>query len=556
MMSIVDLASGAATDLVEHSISWNSQRYLLTSTHLIWFDTWTHTFWRVARSGGAPQSIDAPLPDNGFVDYLSTAGDSLLTGRILNQSYFSPDDPTTLQATPMAGGNPVTVLSLPHWVSTLADGTAVALGGVGPTFALNRIQGGATPTITRIIGFNPLPATTKGLALAGRRLLTIDDSGFNNLISGRPLGLAGPLVSGPRAPLGSPVAPSFCNASCGHALVAGGWTAYLPGPGETNGVSVRDPFGRLQTFVKAPGSGEPILMDLTPSLVRFYDSAHRLIDLRTGQALSSPTMPYGLWGSTIWSARSDVATSGVFEGFDTVTQTTTSRTTPARCAPEEVRVVGRWLYWRCEASTAGVFDLQTNRGMTVPAFVDTALGDGFLVWSEYPSRHLNMIDLTSPTPTQRTLATLPESNNSLPWRGVRWAADAYGGQVVAYVGADQSIHVLPVGVPASPLSLVGSTVPPTVAAGGWRPTWTLSKPASWTLTITDRTGRILQTTSGATEAASIVAGWPGLGPKKTGVSPFAWRLVAVPADGVGATLTLSGQIFSSSGPPAQPPRRI
>ena len=177
--------------------------------------------------------------------------------------------------------------------------------------------------------------------------------------------------------------------------------------------------------------------------------------------------------------------------------------------------------------------MRTNRQTPVPFSLDTALGDGFVAWAD---SQLKVMDLRAPTPTTTVITTLGAEPGG-PTVGVQWAVDAYGGQSVAYVGADQAVHVVPVAVAASELELLHADVPSTFGIDGWTPEWTLNKPATWRLTIYNRFGTALHSTGGGSWGSSVL-------PTVTAVrrDASAWTLVVTPADGVGPELRLSGQV--------------
>jgi FG-GAP-like repeat len=98
-------------------------------------------------------------------------------------------------------------------------------------------------------------------------------------------------------------------------------------------------------------------------------------------------------------------------------------------------------------------------------------------------------------------------------RGITWAVDKYSGDV-AYVAADNSVHVVSTGVPSTPPVIVAPTAAQLVAVpgfspaknGGWTQQVTLSRPVtSWTLTFRKAgTAAVAYTQSGG------ATGWPSL----------------------------------------------
>ena len=456
---------------------------------MLWFNTTDESFWTVPRSGGTPQEVQAPLPDNRWVDFLATSGDWFLTGRLIGQTYVNPSDPTTLMATPVGGGTTVPILKWPHWVGVLGDGTAMAVAGSGATHSVYHITPGPTePIVTSVHPIEAVPASTYGLALSGSPTRHVRRLGlFPPAFADRSLGVAGDLVVGPRRTVGTPAVASFCNGPCGRVLAAGGWTAYVATvngpPTEIVVADARGPVRRIPVTL-----GTPYLVDLTPSMLLYTDNGGaKILDIGTGVVAPVPPGPaFDLWGGLVWRPRHDVATSGVFHGMTVAGVLVTSVTTSVRCAVQSLQVVGRWLLYRCDGGANGVVDLRTDRIVAVPGEEAIELGDGFVVWAEYvwganPSLNLNIIDLSAATPTSTLLTQIPPSSAGLTY-GVRWAIDAYGGQTVAYVGADghscRSRYRCRLGA-----GTAARQRPTDVRRQRWTPEWTLNKPANWQLTI-------------------------------------------------------------------------
>ncbi|AWT45701.1 MULTISPECIES: hypothetical protein [Streptomyces] len=105
--------------------------------------------------------------------------------------------------------------------------------------------------------------------------------------------------------------------------------------------------------------------------------------------------------------------------------------------------------------------------------------------------------------------------------------------------------IVTAGVPTSPPARVEAQ---TDAAAGpataepWQPVWQLSKPSTWTLTLSTTGGTVARTLTGASADAAVRASWDGLwsdGRRVTGT--YAWKLTARPRDGQGPDLTVTGQ---------------
>ncbi|MGC0330714.1 hypothetical protein RKD23_003704 [Streptomyces sp. SAI-170] len=105
------------------------------------------------------------------------------------------------------------------------------------------------------------------------------------------------------------------------------------------------------------------------------------------------------------------------------------------------------------------------------------------------------------------------------------------------------------------LKVTGSSVPASVdfkATGFWKPSWYTNRPVeSWTLTLTDRSGRTLRTLTGTQGIAGIEASWDG----RTTSGAWAangrvnWTLTATQPDVPGTTTLASGPVTVAGGAP-------
>lgn len=280
------------------------------------------------------------------------------------------------------------------------------------------------------------------------------------------------------------------------------------------------------------------------------DGQQYLVDLAKRQvARTRPTVAAALWNGTLWSA---TATPGTFTTESTTALgatpgTVTSVTTDVPCVPDEIQVLGRWLYWSCGADgPAGVYDSTRGHSVAVPAG-KALLGDGFVL--RHASGHLVLADVHTGTAAGRTLADLPAGAYADD-RGITWTVDKYRG-FVAYTDTAGTTHVLPSGVPASPLAVLRGTAGTTATpdAIGWQGQWTFTGPvSSWQVDVRRRgqTGVVASFHGGAARA-SASAHWSvryGSGlPMPDG--NYTWTLSAVPADGDGPALSTTGTVTVS-----------
>jgi len=515
----------------------------LTSTHLVWRQNSPAGYWAVPRSGGTPFAVTLPSTGGPGATMVGWVGDRLLAG-----FGSSGTAVTKLVAAKADGTGAQVLLDKPVWLTPLADGTALVAGGLTQTDRhIFRIT--ATPsgdlTLTEIYDIRPVPARTTAVALGARRLFTRDDSA-EGLAGWRELGPSGVLVAGPR----QTTIPS----------TAGDWGHRASG----NGVVWKD--GGL-TWAQATDYdtccmvfGTNRLLEILSYTGRFaayswYDissglTGYSVVDVTTTQWVYSAVGGdfFAVWGTTLWTMRGDFATSGVLVARSLQTGNVLREVTlPARCPIDEVsgQVTGRWIYWYCRGMQ-GVKDQQSGRHVSLTGSVEVvggrtdylALSDGFVVWMANDggtvTGTLMLADLTQPTVAIRQIAS-----GVLLRQGVGWAVDKFGGQAVAYVANDRSVHAVPTGIPASSMSLVDTDV--RSAAGGWRPYWDVSKPGTWQLTVSGSTIGTEYTTSGTTDGTAIRPGLVFCNCVHAR-RPGKYRLVVTPADGVGAPLVVTGSI--------------
>jgi hypothetical protein len=312
------------------------------------------------------------------------------------------------------------------------------------------------------------------------------------------------------------------------------------------------------------GVGAGIILGTSPGRIisadgttAVYDGAadgqQYLVDLAKGQvARTRPAVAAALWNGTLWSA---TPTPGTFTTESTVALTgtpgpTAAVTTDVPCVPDELQVLGRWLYWSCGADgPAGVYDATRGHSVRVPAG-KALLGDGFVL--QHTGGHLVLTDVHTGAAAGRTLADLPAGSYPDD-RGITWTVDKYRG-FVAYTDAAGTTHVLPPGVPASPLTVLRDTVSPTAAhdAVGWQPRWTFTGPvSSWRLDVRKRgQSTVVASFHGGAARGTVSVHWDTRYPTGMAVpgGAYTWTLSAVPADADGPPLSTTGTLTVAAGP--------
>uniref|UniRef100_A0AAU2A3Q6 FG-GAP-like repeat-containing protein n=1 Tax=Streptomyces sp. NBC_00093 TaxID=2975649 RepID=A0AAU2A3Q6_9ACTN len=272
-----------------------------------------------------------------------------------------------------------------------------------------------------------------------------------------------------------------------------------------------------------------------------------------------------VWGNTLWSG---AATGGKVTATRLPAGTAVeSFTTTNGCTPYELQAVGRWVYWQCldepegNFQDAGVYDRTTKRTSTAPVG-EILLGDGYLVHyieGTYSESGLTLVDLHDGLPSSGSYDDLP-SRKLVDWRdlgryehGTRsrrtsWTVDRFGGPV-AHADDEQRVHIVPTGIPASALTAIDSTMTPN--STGWSGSWWLSKPAAgWQVTVRDKaSGATVRTLSGSAARGLLTAAWDGkdTAGRLVANGTYTWTLTAKPADGQGASLTLSGTTKVTAG---------
>ncbi|MDX2683017.1 FG-GAP-like repeat-containing protein [Streptomyces sp. NY05-11A] len=224
------------------------------------------------------------------------------------------------------------------------------------------------------------------------------------------------------------------------------------------------------------------------------------------------------------------------------------------CVPQELQVVGRWIYWSCgPGAAAGVWDRTAKKNIPVPSG-EALLGDGYLVRHDTSAGVLLLTAFADGTAVTRKIGDLAAGDSSL--RGVTWTVDKFGGPV-AYVDAARRVPLVPSGAATQPLGVIESDATDNAAessaatAPWWQWRGLLSKPAaSWTATLTSKaSGQVVRTFTGGEVDGALTARWTlrdtagAFVPNGT----YTFKLIAPPADGYGPPLTVSRTVSVSTG---------
>ncbi|QQM40598.1 FlgD immunoglobulin-like domain containing protein [Streptomyces liliifuscus] len=515
-------------------------------------DRWVVVNRKAIRVDSAPGTEPATVtfPYNA----LGVVGDQILSG---NPEFTSSDADLALTAVSLVTGARRTVLDHADGAyQVTADGGLLADAGKSSS---DRHVYRVLPTADGDVSAQPVftvppgRAAVDGLMLAGGELLM-----FGNATSvGWDAAYAVPLdasgkPTGPQVRRSPYVDSSPClggDAACPQLEALGdGRFAYLF-TGTDGKESVHVAGLGTDTYSAEPtgsaggrigtGTGRYVLYNGgTPATQKVADFP-RGADGET--ALDRTRSAAAIWGQRLWTPGT---TQGSVVAYDLKAKRNVATVnTGAPCTPSEIQAVNTWLYWSCgSAGPAGVHDRATGRNITVPAG-PSRLADGYLVREDRTTHQLLLTDFHTGTATTRTAAVLPTADQNTGGNTGRWAVDRFGGNV-AYLTAQGQVALVTAGVPTSPLAQMEAQ---TDAAAGpttqdpWQPVWQLSKPSTWTLTLTNASGNVVRNLTGDSRAAAVRASWDGKwGDGNRVAGTYTWRLTAKARDGQGPDLALTG----------------
>ncbi|MFE1781627.1 FG-GAP-like repeat-containing protein [Streptomyces sp. NPDC059506] len=544
--------------------AYGDSRVVLTATHLLsWEDSTVFVYSRQDLTA-APRTV--PLPNsNGRL--MGMVGDTVIATR--HDPSLGPMDGFLpvwrVEGIGLDGSARGTLVAraLNSRAIPTADGGLLVAGGPDPSdWGVNLLEAGPDGTVTgrRVAESEAvvLPNTLKALSLTQGRLTTMetDQSRKQTGLYSRTVDVTGALSFGSRTDRG-PVPADYEGCSWQNCL-------WMTDTGDGRTVfwgRQRDEGAYPQPQVVAPGGslpGTPVDASRKYDLVR--DAAGRfvamtthwdgtsggetaVVDLDSGKTvLTVPEGAAALWGTTLWvgdgnngvvpiDLRTGERGEGVWFGRG--------------CLLEDFQAVQEWLLWSCVGSTdsQGVYNTTTRTKLTLKSGTGTyspaKLGDGFVVTTDDGKLRVN--DVRGETAVSRILEGSSASNP--------WTVDPYTG-LIAHTDGKNDIHLVPSGVPASPLAQTDAVVAASANVKGgaapWKPKWWLSRPAaSWKLAIKHKpTGSTVRTLTGGQVRGAVTPSWDGkdasgkLAPNGT----YTWTLTATPADGQGAALTKTGTV--------------
>ncbi|GAA0474473.1 hypothetical protein Ade02nite_75090 [Paractinoplanes deccanensis] len=547
--SIVDLASGAATPLPDR-LDGSDDATEVAGFRLGAGSILRNRWGRYAMDVYDRDDLTATprTVDTGSFDYQAAYG--IVGSTLLTVDPVAPGNnayrgqPLFSLRVDQADADPITVMSpAAHQIVPTPDGSVLVAGPErwvqygDVNWGIYKLTQGADGKVQRreVADVAPMPAEVFGLSLGSGVLTTAvnstvyEPSGYlgayrSTSVNGAPptsLGSVGAWVTGH---------DSSCSSGDRTACVAmfadgGGYYGLRAADYDDVTTLTRSGSSVAKRKVDT-GFSSPYLVDLSGRYGVINSGpkgSQAIADFVAGTVVQKRAdVPAALWGNTLWSG----AAEGGKVTATRIPSTTAAEsfTTPNNCTPTELQAVNRWVYWACYeygmVYGSGVYDRVTKTFVDAPG-VRVLLGDGYFV-AQSDTGELKLADLTRPGQAARVVGAV----DPISGPRVSWTVDRFGGGI-AWADQDERVHVVPSGVPASPLSIIDSSL--TGANGTWAASWWLSKKASYQLTVRNAYGVDVVSTSGtATQVSASVPNVDG---------PFSWSLTLQPADGLGAAVT-------------------
>jgi hypothetical protein len=565
---LLDLASGAVAPFPDTLVNAKTAVLSADRVGFLIYKSPTVSFQIYSRAGVATGSDTSPqivsLPDNTIFEGTVLVGTHVIAAirdgnsRTPAIDYSTPDRPTVVPMVQPVGAYGQMFLQT-------ADG-ALVVGGSGPgDWSVRRLTATGDGQVAQATAL-PLagPLTNAGLSIARGLLRHVEAQQlagdpvtryllFNHQLvpDSRTVPLDGGL-------LGTPI-PCESGVTCVRTVDSNEYgTSYLmPGSSTSIVLGERDVATRNGIGQVLP-SASGALVDASPSyaIVNGSGPATQYI-VKPGSATalqSRPVTAAALWFSTLWSSTA----AGTLQAKNLLTGAAAAPVaTGSSCAATELQATVRQVYWSCGANgPAGVYD--TARHASIPVLAGQALlGDGYVVYHDATTGALLRYDLTGGTlGTPVTVATVARGSLADD-RGITWAVDKYSGDI-AYVDAEDTVHVVDPAVPQSPPA-IGAIYPNTEGdiyfapnPLAWSANVSLTRSIdSWTFTVTQATtGQVVATSSGGTARMNFVTGWNGYlaSGAKAASGRYRYTMTAT-AGGGPATVIGSGTLTVQCGAP-------
>jgi hypothetical protein len=564
--ALLDLATGNLIP-IPGTAGNTSGQVVLSPGNVTVYDPRTQTVQEYSRAGLLAGTSVTPatvtLPGVSGTDLIALAGDHVIAVPAIAESSVSYTTQPALDV-PLSGAAAGQAAAKAQTgggaIAETSDGAALIVGGTGPAdWSVRRltVDGGDNLVSTPVLPLTG-PMTNAGLTISQGMVRHIEQAPpmggqprylmFNHLLP--PFdAVSSPLTDLDGGPLTSPL-PCAPGGSCVRTVDGNDYgTSFLAADTATS-VNLREILSaRSSSMTTTLASASGTIVDASPgwAIVNGANPARQyLVKVGFSQVTTRPVTGAGLWFDTLWRS----AGGGQLQATDLDTSATaTPVATGANCAATEIQATQRWVYWSCGPNgPAGVYDQVNRVSIAVPAG-PVLLGDGYLVQHDSSSGDLVMYDVHADSVAAPvTLATVPAGPASDD-RNITWAVDKYSGDI-AYVAADDSVHVINAGVPATPTAVTEPSASVLKQANGiyfdsngaWRQGVALSRPVtSWTLTISNAgTTKVVHTGSGGASRLGIGLTWDGrlANGAKAYSGPYTWSLsVTTPGSGAATTVT-------------------
>ncbi|MFF9842821.1 FlgD immunoglobulin-like domain containing protein [Streptomyces sp. NPDC013740] len=527
----LDFASAALTELPAALAGTTS--YRLSPGHILSLKG-SGTVLTVPRSAPAAPPVTTVAPPEGSRTQVEFAvlGDWVLsTARAVEVGSLTP----ALRAVPLGGGAAVDLLpKTTGRIIAAPDGSLLTVGGTSADdWAVRRITPGTDgkPALTTVRTVPAVPRPLTDLALGGGRVSFLSPrNGFVQLLDVDTNGTGAPTT--PKVRFGFPAGTVDGLASLGDGDSVTSWGTAIAAPTTTSSYksfslpaqgTVTDAAGR---YVVATSGTKTYVGDLE----NFHADEPSVL-------LTLTDSPAAVWGTKAWKP---AATAGQVDSYDLKTRTTSAAVDlGSGCRPTELQATGRWLYWACGATKAGVYDRTLKKSVAVPTG-EALLGDGFVVRHE--GDKLRLTDALTGRTTD--LADLPASASG-SGRRTTWTVDKFGGDV-AFVAPDtQEIHLKRTPFAPQPFTLLD--VNQRMVSGGTSVLrWRMSRAVgAWSVEIRNSAGKVVRTYRGtAGSGAAVAVDWDSRDDLGRGVEDgtYTYAMTAQPAAGDGAAIRRTGTV--------------
>ncbi|MGV9449899.1 FG-GAP repeat domain-containing protein [Streptomyces sp. NPDC003635] len=551
----IDVDSAVNTEI----FAADADDYVMSADRVGWYDASTHELHLKSRADlSAPeQVVTLPYPDE-------INGDPVLVG-----DWLVLPSGLEVVALSLTDGSTRTLLSKGDYALP-ASGGALVTGGTGADdWWLQRVTQAAdgTPALEKL---SQVPGTEKakrGISLSRGSLRVVDSGRYTTLRS---------LTTNGSTELSASAAVDSAQLSSTAVCPTAGSTTCIPLWGNTGsepddvylstfydgdeGGSGLEKADRINAVVASDlefGTGGGSIVDVSDDYAVYNSGSTQYVgEFGQGQQLKRSARAAALNGPTLWSATTTV---GKLTSYSLTSQKTLATVTVPglACVPSELQAAGRWVYWACGSTSAGVYDTKAGTAKAV-APGDVLLGDGFTVRHDHEAATLVLTEAA--TGTTRVIAShLPDSGVAVDRRH-RWTVDEYTG-LVAWFDAYERTQVVTTGVTPSAVTVfraeTESYAEPSTSAP-WQGTWQVSRPVtSWSLTFTSvqsgANGKATRTITGGATRTDVSASWNGL---TAGGARFpngwtTWTLKATGLGGSAATTVTSGEVFLQRGAPVR-----